>query len=219
MKPIGKGSLASTVTFLLNVAWGVVALGLVLAILLLALSPMVAAPMEVDASWLRVGTTMMTIPVAVAVDERAQHVTAPSIGVEEAALQDLRGSLRFPARKDAFFFANAVVLVFVLALALWVIGQLRAVFRTVRDGHPFVRANADRLRRIAYGVIAGELARSAIVYFENAYAMRHFTAAVLRFVARPDVNGMAIAGGLIILVVAEVFREGTRLDEEQSLTV
>jgi hypothetical protein len=36
---------------------------------------------------------------------------------------------------------------------------------------------------------------------------------------RWDLNIVAIVAGLIILVIAEVFREGTRLDEEQSLTV
>ncbi len=34
-----------------------------------------------------------------------------------------------------------------------------------------------------------------------------------------DVNLFAIVNGLIILVLAEVVREGTRLDEDQSLTV
>ena len=58
-----------------------------------------------------------------------------------------------------------------------------------------------------------------IVFFENYYAMTHFSAEGLRFDARPDLNGFAIINGLIILVIAEVFRAGTRLDEEQSLTV
>ncbi len=58
-----------------------------------------------------------------------------------------------------------------------------------------------------------------IVFFENYYAMTHFSANGLRFDARPDVNVFAIIYGLIILVIAEVFRAGTRLDEEQSLTV
>jgi len=41
----------------------------------------------------------------------------------------------------------------------------------------------------------------------------------LRFEAPPDLNIFAIVNGLIILVIAEVFRAGTRLDEEQSLTI
>jgi hypothetical protein len=218
MKAIGKGSIASFLTVLLNIAFGMVALGLALATLLLILSPFVEGPMEVDASWLVVGSTM-TIPVSFTVDAQTHRVTAPSLGIADARIQDGRGSLRFPTRKGAFFLGNAIVLIFVFALALWVLGQLRAVFRTLQDGQPFVPANATRLQRIAMGVIAGELARSAIVFFENYYAMTHFSAVGLRFEARPALNVVAIVSGLIILVIAEVFRAGARLDEEQSLTV
>jgi len=72
---------------------------------------------------------------------------------------------------------------------------------------------------IAIAVIAGEVARSAVVFFENSYAMTHVAGAGLRFDATPDFNGFAVIHGLIILVISEVFRAGTRLDEEQSLTV
>jgi len=57
------------------------------------------------------------------------------------------------------------------------------------------------------------------VYLENSYAATHFTAEGLRFTARPDLSLAAVIEGLIILVIAEVFRAGTRLDEDQSLTV
>jgi hypothetical protein len=218
MKAMGKGSIASFLTVLLNVAWGMVALGLALTALLLVLSPLVEGPMEVDASWLVVGSHM-TIPVSFNLDARTHRVTAPSLGIEDAQIQDAHGLLRFPARRGAFFVGNAILLTFMFALALWVLGLLRAVFRTLRDGQPFVAANATRIRWIACGVIVGELARSGIVFFENYYAMAHFSADGLRFDARPDLNVFAIIHGLIILVIAEVFRAGTRLDEEQSLTV
>ena len=91
--------------------------------------------------------------------------------------------------------------------------------RSKRAGRPFVAANATRIRRIGFVIIASELAWSAIVFFESYYAMTHFSADGLRFDASPDINVLAILSGLIILVIAEVFRAGTRLDEEQSLTV
>src|SRR5713101_5691335 len=86
MKAIGKGSIASFLTLLLNVAWAMVALGLALATLLLVLSPFVEGPMEVDASWLVVGSTM-TIPVSFTVDAQTHRVTAPSLGIENAQTQ------------------------------------------------------------------------------------------------------------------------------------
>jgi len=61
--------------------------------------------------------------------------------------------------------------------------------------------------------------RAAVVFFENQYAASHFVSEGLHFSARPDVNVFAIVNGLVILVIAEVFRIGARLDEDQSLTV
>jgi hypothetical protein len=161
----------------------------------------------------------MTIPVSFSVDARIHRVAAPSLGVENAQLQDVHGLLQFPVQRGTFFAGNVILITLTFALALWLLGKLRAVFRTLRDGRPFVRANATRIRTIAWLVIILELARSAIMFFNNYYAMTHFSADGLRFDARPDINFMAIVDGLIILVIAEVFRAGTRLDEEQSLTV
>jgi hypothetical protein len=127
--------------------------------------------------------------------------------------------LKFPARRGPLFVANLLILVGWLALALWVINQLRGFFRTLRDRKPFVPTNALRLRRIAWALIFFELARAAIMFFENYYAMTHFSVAGLAFDARPELNVFAIVDGLIILVIAEVFREGTRLADEQSLTI
>jgi DUF2975 family protein len=229
MRAMGKGSVSSFLTVLLNVSWYVVALGLALTVLLVVLFPFIEVP-----------GLKVTIPVSFSVDGRSHRVTVPSLGINEAQIQGVqgfgfeivkpqspsigdaqihaRGSLRFPTR-TAFFVGNAILFIVLLALALWVLGLLRAVFRTLRDGQPFVPANATRTRWIAIAVIVSEIVRSAIVFFENYYAMTHFSAEGLRFDARPDLNAFAIINGLIILVLAEVFRAGTRLDDEQSLTV
>ncbi len=218
MRVLGRASVASFLTVLLNAAWGLVLLALVLTPLLIVLAPVVEGPVEVSAGWVGVGTRM-TIPVSFSVDPLTHRVTAPALGVTDAQLQGVRGLLQFPSRRSTFFVANVILVTLMFALSLWVIGTLRAVFRTLRDGRPFVSANATRIRSIAWLVILGELARSAFVFFENYYVMTHFSADGLRFDARPDFNFFAIINGLIILVIAEVFRAGTRLDEEQSLTV
>ena len=218
MRVLGRWSVASLLTILVNVASGLVALALVLTVVMLVLAPVVQGPVEVSAGWIGVGTKM-TIPVSFSVDARTHRVSAPSLGVEDAQLQDVRGLLAFPVRRGAYLYGSMVLLAIMFALALWVLGNLRAVFRTLRDGRPFVRANATRIRTIAWLFIIGELARATMVFFQNYYAMIHFSADGLRFDAPLDLNFTAIIDGLIILVIAEVFRAGTRLDEEQSLTV
>jgi hypothetical protein len=173
---------------------------------------------EVSASWLGVGTNM-TIPVAFSVEPDAHRIVAPAIGVERGEVLNAHGSLRFPARSASFLYGNVVLLIVLFLAASWVLHELRAVFRTLRDGRPFVPANARRIRRIGFCIIAAEIAGSAIVYVENRYAATHFMASGLRFEASPDVDLVVLVLGLIVLAIAEVFAAGTRLDEDQALTV
>jgi amino acid transporter len=211
-------SMASFLIVLLNGALGLMILGLVLTVIVLAWAPAATEPVEVDAKWLGIGTSM-TIPVSFTVDTRTHRVTAPSLNVTDAEIRNATGSLRFPIRGGAFFVGNAMLLAVLFVLSSWVLWQLRELFRTVRDGHPFVAANARRTRWIGFTVIAGEIARAGIVFFESSYARSNFVAEGLRFEARPNVNVLALVCGLIILVLAEVFRTGTRLDEDHSLTI
>lgn len=194
-------------TIVLAVSWYVVAVALVLTACLVVVLPFVV----------HIPGGEMDIPVSFSVDAQRLHVAAPSLGIEHAQIRDARGSMKFPVRGGISLAFAAVTLM--LALVLYALGQLRALFRTLRDGQPFVPANATRVRRIAYAVILGELGRTTMVFSANSYAMTHFSADGLRFDARPDLNVFAIVNGLIILAIAEVFRAGTRLDEDQSLTV
>jgi Protein of unknown function (DUF2975) len=93
------------------------------------------------------------------------------------------------------------------------------LLHSVRDGRPLVAANAVRTRRIGYAVIAAEIARSMAIYAGSRNAMRDFAIQGVTLHSRPSLDVSAIVAGLIILVIAQVFRKGARLEEEQSLTV
>ena len=208
MQLMGKASLSSFLLVVWSIAWYVVALVLALMTCLVVVS-----------LWIDLRGFEIDIPVSFSVDTRAVQVTAPALGVDAAEIRHVRGSMSFPPPSRASVIGPLAFGVIMLALVLWVLGQLSAVFRTLRDRRPFVADNAIRIRRIGYAVILGELARAALVFSANSYAMTHFSANGLRFDARPDVNAFAIVHGLIILAIAEVFRAGTRLDEDQSLTI
>jgi hypothetical protein len=207
-----KNPISSFLVLLLNVAWWLVALAIVLTIGLAALS----AFHDIGGG----EKITLDIPVSFSVDPQALPVRAPSLAIEGAQIEHARATVKFSPPPGASLFLPALLgLVVMFALALFVVGQLRAVFRTLRDGRPFVPANATRIRWIAIAVIAGELGRAVVMYSSNSYVMTHFSANGLRFDARPDFNVFTIIYGLIILAIAEVFRAGTRLDEDQSLTI
>jgi hypothetical protein len=195
------------VATLINIGWYAAAGGLALAACLTIASLFIDLP-----------TSQMDIPASFILDTQALRAAAPSVGIQNAEFETVRcaGNVKFTPPSRAFVAAVGGSLTLFLALALWVFGQLRAVFRTLLDGHPFVAANAPRIRRIAYAMIGGELARSAVAYMGSHTV---FSAPGLHPDSRPDINVAVLLCGLIMLAIAEVFREGTRLDEEQSLTV
>lgn len=224
MKTIGRGSVSSALLVFLNLASILLTVVLVITSALVVFGAttgmqMVAVQIGSDGAP-NVDTGLhMSIPVSFNVDAQTTRIAAPGLGISAAELRNAQGELRFAPQRGAFFVANLALVIGFIGGGLWLLAQLRAVFRALRDGQPFAPQNAVRVRRIAWAVIAAEITRSAVVYFENAYAMTHFVADGLRFDAFPRLNLFAIVNGLIILVISEVFRAGTRLDEDQSLTV
>jgi hypothetical protein len=208
MRVLGKRSVASFVAVLVNVGIYMLAVALVLTVVLTAALPfMTAAGGQTD------------LPVSFSVDAATLATIAPAIDGSSARIERARGSLILPVADPLTLVGPFLFVVVAMGVVLWVLVQLRAVFRTLAEGQPFVAANARRIRWIAWGVIAGEAARAIIVYSSNRFAATHFTANGLTFDTRPDLNLFTIISGLVILVISEVFRAGTALDEEQSLTV
>lgn len=158
----------------------------------------------------------MVLPVAFELDAGAAQVTSVDRR-NSGAIEESSGLLRLatPHRPWIAMAAAAVP----MALLLWILAELAAVCRSVRDGQPFAPRNAVRIRRLALALVLGEVSRAVIVYSAHAYVASHFAAEHLRFTASPDLSASAIISALILLVLAEVFRTGTRLDEDQSLTV
>lgn len=202
---------ASLVALLLDVGWYGVLVGFALAACLAAYS------LVGDLSG-----ASMDIPVSFVIEAQPVRVAGGSATSVNAELEKTRGTgnLKFtPPPSRAFALMTSAGLFAALIFAAWIIAQLRAVFRSVRDGQPFVAANAVRIRRIGYVVIAGEVGRGALLFAAARLTASSLSADGLTFGGAPQVNLFAIAAGVIIVAIAEVFREGTRLDEEQSLTI
>ena len=96
----------------------------------------------------------------------------------------------------------------------YVCAQLRKILSTLADGDPFVPENAPRLTQIAIAIGLIELIRivsvlvlAATVDLGDGY------------VANININ-LAVWGAVIVLLIlAQVFKEGTRLREEEKMTI
>ena len=219
-RTVKERSVAGVVSVILGIARALVTLGFVLTVVLILVVPFAndRFDLEVDVSWLSIGSRM-TIPVRFYEDAAAHRIAAPSIGIDRAELLDTRGSLRFPAQPGWFLYSNAAFLLVLFLCAIWGLEQLHRVFGTLRKGQPFIDANARRLRRVAAAVFASEVVRASMVCFDQFYAKTHFTGTGLLFDASFNIDFFAVVLGLIILAIAEVFAAGTRLDQDQALTI
>lgn len=222
MKLLGKRSVAATLVIFLNAAIYGLCFILIVALVFMLTGSNVAVWIGSDGGVSIEGpgpNTSMMIPVSLALESQTHHAEAPALGIANAQLQDIRGSLRFPPRPGPLLVANWLIGVGFLLGVLWLLIQLRALFRTLRDDRPFLQANATRIQRIGWAVIVGEIARATIVFFESHYALTHFLADGLRLEAYPRLNVLALINGVMILVAAEVMRRGVNLSEDQSLTI
>lgn len=102
---------------------------------------------------------------------------------------------------------------------LVIVWRLRRLFDSFRSGEPFKLENAHHLRVIWITLLVIELARYAILgvfgILVTAFGLPEGARANLDL----DLNLWNWAEILILIVLAEIFREGARLREEQELTI
>lgn len=203
MKALGKGSVASIVKVGLNIAWVIlwIALGgLVIAALGYAGLLVAISAGYVDANILTGGGGDIRI--------------GDSDGSNFNITYDEPGGATWPVVVPALMI-GAVVIVG----GLVIVRRLGKLFDSFTSGEPFRRENATHLRYIWIAMLVIELARYALFALTGillaAFGTPEGTTA--KFEADIDLtNWMAI---LVLIVLAEVFREGARLKEEQELTI
>jgi len=96
----------------------------------------------------------------------------------------------------------------------YVCAQLRRILSTLAEGDPFLPENAPRLTRIAVAIGLIEAIRMATVLVLAATVDLGEG-----YVASININ-LAVWGAVIVLLIlAQVFKEGTRLREEEKMTI
>lgn len=210
MKTLGRGSLASAMKVLFDVLYY---LSFVPAVGLLVLS--VLMPVFHESENLTVHPRVL-----LHLDPDDHRVlpgvdSAPRVQIEKAV-----ASLEVSGVS-----AGRMAIGLAVAWGLWTfmfvgLRKIREIFRTLKDGDPFVLENAARIRFLGFATIAFELLyRGAIFWMYFAFVANQFgiTGVSLRPLFEPS---LAVLGaGLMLIVVAEVFRVGAELRQDQELTI
>jgi len=112
-----------------------------------------------------------------------------------------------------------VVSIGTLFAALVVVARLRRIFATLSAGDPFVPENAEHLRVIAAVMAIFEASRLALTGIAATVINTQTIDEGARMSVEMELNLLVWFGVLSLIVLAEVFREGTRLRQDQQLTI
>lgn len=110
---------------------------------------------------------------------------------------------------DAADFVEVLRYFISFGVALYVIERLLELLKTLRFGSPFVKENATRFRKVGVALLVGELSKIVIMIL----------AGVTGADVEADLDFTLFVAIAAVFVLAEVFREGARMKEEQDLTV
>lgn len=202
MKALGKGSVAALVEVALTIAWW---------LLWVALAAVIVGALGYAGITALIGAGPIDPNILSGGEGEAR------IGAADADYDltfDNPGGATWPVVVPALTI-GAVVIVG----GLIIVGRLRRLFHSFTSGEPFRRENAQHLRVIWITMLAMEFARLAAMLAVAALfaAVGLPPGADANFSYNIDVSTwMSIA---VLVVLAEVFREGARLREEQELTI
>jgi hypothetical protein len=166
-------------------------------------------------------TNMYELPTLLA-DQRAHDWEAEGSGIK-FRVHKIYGELSYLSMPRALVFA-----IFFRVFVLWglfSIGvvQMANVFEDVSAGKPFIKENAGRLRVVGLAMVAAAIFKAAAVIatmliFHDEIAVKGATIPWY-WMAKETLSLGLLFGGLVVIVISEVFRLGNRLEEEQELTV
>lgn len=107
----------------------------------------------------------------------------------------------------------------VLIGALIIVGRLRRLFESFTSGEPFRRENATHLRVIWITMLVMEVARYVLLALVAAVFVAGGAPAGADASFQINIDFSTWISIAVLIVLAEVFREGARMKEEQELTI
>jgi len=165
-------------------------------------------------------TSRLGYPVALP-ELGATAVAQWDLGSREIALWEVTGGLVQPTSQLPAWYGPvtylAVVMVFVLVLLF--LYQLRALFRRVREGAPFDADNAARMRWLGVWLLAFHLFYGGFLFWMSWNVTRELASSGIPVGPLLDINWFAVFVALVLVGLAEVFRRGAVLEEDQALVV
>lgn len=175
------------------------------------------------------------IPIARTLDREDFRIGVPAevaaldAGVESAwgeapgvfELDDVAAKLEVPiTRAPGWYVLIAWVgTAGILTLVVMFLHHLRRMLRRLRDGEPFDIENAVHLRWLGWLLIAAHSVGAVVWFVLSSTAIHALTASNVTLHAPLALDLRVILMGFALIALAEIFRHGAELEDEQSLVV
>ncbi len=199
MKLLGRWSLASFMKLVIDVSY----------YFLLVIVPVLVAIVL----WLLLtpghnGSTLFDMPVRFQLDPASHPFVTSRPDIQAVAITQAHGMLQVRGGFSSIGWAGLLYVIILLGIVLFVLNRLRAIFRTLRDQNPFVALNASRIQMIGIVLVVGALADAGLGGWYAEQVTKGISLTGVTFEGDWSINTWGIFSGLILLMLAEVFRLG-----------
>jgi hypothetical protein len=141
-------------------------------------------------------------------------------GATDVRIVDGRGKLRFDTLDNLLYLGSIFYYVVAGLIALFVIFLLRRILVATRGGDPFSQANVRDLMAIGWIMVGAGAVGPFLERGFVSWVLAHFETTGVTLSPPPLGLGFeTIVTGLLVLVLASVWREAVAMAQEQSLTV
>jgi hypothetical protein len=144
---------------------------------------------------------------------------ASSPGISNVRVMKAQGELRFLSADARFHFLLSAVLILVGGISLWGIHLLRRILGTAAEGYPFHPMNVQRLNTLGWIIVATAAGASVLQYLLARWVLSKLEVTTVALSPPIQIHEEWIFAGLLVLVLASIWKQAVQMAEDQSLTV
>lgn len=156
----------------------------------------------------------VTIPVSI-----GEEAFSPPETPEGLSLIETRGELKFVPDRFGPKLLYWIVSVLAVTVFLYGILLLRRILATTARGFPFHPSNPRRLNQLGWLIVSTSLLATIGQFWAGKWALSNPRFAELPLSASFQLDQGWLFFGLLVLVLASIWKEAVRMAEDQSLTV
>jgi hypothetical protein len=138
---------------------------------------------------------------------------------ESVRLGDGQGKLHLFHHNLSLHLVMAAVYLAAFGIILWILALLRRILAATSRGRPFDAVNPRRLNALGWIILCTAFLSSLFQYLASRWALSRVEVVFPPLSPLVQFNTGWIVCGLLVLVLAAIWKEAVRLAEEQALTV